>query len=231
MRIRRGRLVCLVPCLVFLVSGCQSVETTQQTSLLRVMDAAASAAPMDVLVGGVTTFTNVSAPSISNYAPVNTGTSKLTLRATGTTTGGTASLLDANAGQEYSLLLLDHGGTYTSSLVEDQSVSAPTGDVSLRFITDTPVAGALDIYLVPTGGEIAEATSVETAIASGTVTPYVNLSEGDYDLIVTATGGTKAILTVTGMTLSSGQVRTLLFADQKYTNPAAVQLVVGDDLN
>ena len=135
------------------------------------------------------------------------------------------------AGQEYSLLLMDQGSGSVSSIVEDQSVSAPSADVSLRFITDTPVAGALDIYMVPSGGTIAEATPVEAHIASGTVTAYVNLIAGDYDLIVTGAGGTVAKFTDTGLTFSSGQVRTLLFADQKYTKPAAVELVIGNDLN
>ncbi len=211
--------------------GCQSVESSQQSSLLRVVDASDNTPPVDLVVGADTEFTNISGPSVSNYAPVNTGTSTLTLRATGDTTGGAASSLDAKAGQEYSLLLLDQGSSYVSSILEDQSVSAPAGDVSLRFITDTPVAGALDIYLVPSGTKIAKATPVETDIVSGTVTAYVNLTAGTYDLITTETGATKANLTVTAMTLSAGQVRTLVFTDQRYTNPAGVRLTIGSDLN
>jgi hypothetical protein len=207
------------------------VETPQQSSLLRVMDASANAPALDLALDAATEFTNLSAPSISNYAPVNTGTSTMTLRAAGTTTGGAASSLDAQAGQEYSLLLMDRGTSYASSIVEDQSESAPATEVSLRFITDTPVAGTLDIYLVPSGGTIAEATPVESHIATGTVSAYVNLIAGDYDLIVTSAGGTVPRFTDTGLTFTSGQVRTLLFADQKYTKPAAVELVIGNDLN
>jgi hypothetical protein len=189
MQLRNRTLFCTLGLLLLPMCGCQSVETSQQNSLLRVLDASSNAPPVDLVVGGDTEFTNLSGPSISNYAPLNTGTSTLTLRATGTTTGGAASLLDAKAGQEYSLLLLDQGSSYVSSILEDQSVSAPTGDVSLRFITDTPVAGALDVYLVPTGTKIAKATPVETDIVSGTVTAYVNVSEGAYDLITTFRAG------------------------------------------
>lgn len=216
---------------MLLLSGCQSVETPQQSSLLRVIDASPNAPASDLVVGSETEFANVSAPSISNYAPVNTGSSTLTLRPTGTTTGGAASLLQAVAGQEYSYLLLDQGTSYRTTILADQSVSAPAGDVSLRFITETPVAGALDLYLVPSGGLIADATPVEADVTSGTVTAYVNVPAGTYDLVATAPGGTVALLDDTGLTLSSGQVRTLVFSDQPYTKPAAVEVVIGDDLN
>jgi hypothetical protein len=217
--------------LFLMLSGCQSVETPQQSSLLRVIDASPNAPASDLVVGAEVEFENLSSPSISGYAPVDTGSNTLTLRPTGTTTGGVSSLLQAVAGQEYSYLLLDQGTGYTTTLLMDQSVSAPAGDVSLRFITDTPVAGALDVYLVPSGGLIADATPVEASLTSGSVTAYVNVPAGTYDLVATAAGGTVAKLDDAGLTFSSGQVRTLVFTDQPYTKPAAVNVAVGDDLN
>jgi hypothetical protein len=230
-RIQNRVLTCTAACALLPVCGCQSLETPQQSSLLRVMDASANAPASNLLVNGVEEFANVSSPSISNYAPVNTGSSTLTVQTAGTTTGGIASPLDAEAGQEYSLLMLDQGTSYVTSIVADQSVAAPSTEVSLRFITNTPVAGALDIYMVPSGGTIAKATPVESHLVSGTVSAYVNLIAGDYDLIVTGAGSTVAKFTDTGLTFSSGQVRTLLLADQRYTKPAAVELVIGNDLN
>ncbi len=187
---------------------------------------------MDVLLGSQLFFSNLGSPAFSNYAPTGAGMVAVTARPSGQTgSAGQRSELTAVAGLYYSLLLTDAGAGYQSAILADQSIAAPAGQVSLRLIESAPVAGPVDVYLLPNAVPLANASPVFSLVAPGTVSAYTNLTAGDYTVIVTGAGSLIPKLDGSTMTLSGGQVRTLLLVDQKHTSDAEVLMVVGDDVN
>ena len=213
------------------LSGCQSVATSSVSSLVRTINATTSGGGMDTLVGSQLITTNLGAPGFSSYAAVGAGTTIVTARITGTATGGQKVALTTVAGQQYSMLLTGDGSDFQASILPDQSVAPPSGQIMVRVIESAPVAGNLDVYLLTNGTALADATPILSNIAPGTVSGYLSLPVTEYTLLITGAGSLIPKLNGSSMTPTSGEARTFLIVDQKNSKAADVNVVVGDDLD
>ncbi len=216
---------------LLLLPGCQSVTTTKSYSLVRVIDASTTVPAVSVSVNSSVIASDVGAPTFTNYAGVGVGKTSLSVSSAGATAAQLEGSLETVAGQEYSVLLTNSGSAYQMTVLSDQSVSPPDGQVSLRVIASAPNAGPVDIYLIPAGGALLTSTPVFTAVATGSVTSYDSIAAGAYTMVITATGTTTLRYPATTMTLTAGQARSLLLVDQKYTTSDDLDVVIGDDLN
>ena len=213
------------------VSSCTSVTGSSAVSLVRVIDASSNAPVLDVDVSGTPIALNVAAPSFSNYAYVGPGAATVRLYSHGTsTTLAQISGILAASGQS-SVYVTDQGTTFAVSLLTDQSTAAPPGFISFRFLQQANATGAVDIYLLPDGDLIADAKPLIVALAPGSVTQYINVTAGTYDLVVAATGTTKGAYTSTATMFAGGQVRTALIVDQKLLNTPPVNVLIASDVN
>ena len=94
--------------------------------------------------------------------------------------------------------------------------------------------GAIDIYLVPSGGKLTTTLPLLTNINFETNTGYVNIPAGTYAIAVVPTGTVPISTTTTLLTgpqvgYSAGAVRTVVLMDQQITSTPGVQAIVGDD--
>jgi len=214
-----------------LLPGCQSVMTSSSGSLVRVIDASSNAPALDVYAGSDLIATNVGAPVISNYALIASSTLRtVDVDAHGTKTVGAQTTGSFPGNEEHSIFITDTGAGYQAAVLTDQSIPAPSGQIAVRFLQNASSSGALDIYFVPDGSAVADAKPVATALAPGTITAYILIPVGTYDLIVVPTGTTTARFTGKAVTYTTGQVRTALIVDEPVTSNPPIGVVVGDDL-
>jgi hypothetical protein len=231
---RLGHCLCLSGLLsltLAAVNGCTSVAGSSPVSRVRVIDASSNAPAFDVDVSGTPIAANVVAPSFSNYAYTGPGAASIRLYAHGTTTTlAQISGVLAPSGQS-SVYVTNLGTTFQASFLTDQSAAAPPGFVSFRFLQQANVTGAVDIYLIPDGDEIADAKPLISALPRGSVTQYMNVAAGTYDLVVAAAGTTKGAYTSTATVFSEGQVMTALIVDQQLLNTPPVNVLIANDVN
>ncbi len=222
---------CALPLVLGALNGCTSVAGSDPSTMVRVIDASSNAQPLDAYVASVPIADNIVGPSISNYAFLGPGTSTVTLDAHGTH----SVLAELNgtflAGTQHSIYLTDQGSTFTAELLADQSSPAPAGFVSFRFVQQANQAGAVDVYLLPSGTAIADAKPLLASLAPGTITPYMNIPVGTYQLAVATAGTIKNAYTGVATAFMGGQVMTILIVDQQLLTTPPVNVLIANDVN
>jgi hypothetical protein len=99
---------------------------------------------------------------------------------------------------------------------------------SVKVIHGSPLAGTVDVFVTPAGAYTKE--QVEGGMAGdpllddftfGTITDYVNVVPGDYDIrVVTNSGMGTAAINVEGFNLAAGSVSTVIAHEPKDNGPA-----------
>jgi hypothetical protein len=232
MRIGATALVALLPVSAAVLSGCQTIENMAPSqTLVRVIDASYNAPAVDVKVGATAIATNVGAATITNYAFLPPEETTAYVYPTGTTTATASAQGNFLVSQQHSVFITDSGATYTATVLTDQAIVPPAGYFSIRFLQQAIHAGAVDIYLVPSSGTLADSKPLLTDVTPQSIEAYVNAMAGTYSIVVTPTGVITTPFTSTPIAFVAGQVRTALIMDAQLTTHPPVTVVMGDDLN
>jgi hypothetical protein len=163
-----------------------------------------------------------------------------------TTTSGGTSLVSSTytflGGDQYSIFFTDNGSasstTYTLAVLKDQSTSAPSGHSEFRFLNQAHSTGAVDIYMVPSTSTLVDSTPLITNLKVGNAVSYVSFLSQSVTMVIAATGTvftttnlTTAAYSSTSLTLSGGEVRTVLIVDNPLTSNPPVDVTIADDVN
>lgn len=216
------------------LSACQNVQGFSVPSLVRVIDASYLAPALNVYVEKTTLAANIGEGFVSNY-----GTFTPSLSApiqVAAATGGPAlasSSAILNAGEQHSIFITDNASTpaqYTITLLSDQQIPAPSGQSSFRFLNQAVLAGPVDVYVVPDSATLATSKPMCTAIAVGAICGYVGFAAQKVTLVIAPTGQTTAKYTSSPITLTGGEVRTVVIVDSHLTTDPPVQMVIANDV-
>lgn len=216
------------------LAGCQSIQNSSPSqTLVRVIDASYNAPAVDVKVATTPIATNIGAATFTNYAflpPENATAYVFPTKTTKSTASAAGTFLVA---QQHSVLITDTSSGYQATILTDQAVTPPTGYVSLRFLQEAPVTGAVDIYLVPSNGTFAGAKPLLANVAPAAVSAYTNVPADSYTLVIAPAGDTnvKDVFTSQSITFTAGQVRSVLIMDAQLTTTPPVSVTIGNDLN
>lgn len=217
------------------LSGCQSVAGFSQASLVRVIDASYIAPAVNIYVENDLIAGNVGEGYISNYgtvAPSAAASIGVTAVTGGATLVKTAATLNANA--QHSVFLTDNGASptqYTVTVLEDAQTAAPSGHSSFRFLNQAPRTGAVDVYMVPANTTLANTIPLCTNVAVGQTCGYVTFASQSVTMVITPTGVVTPKYTSTALSLTGGEVRTVVVIDSQLTSNPPVNVVIADDVN
>jgi hypothetical protein len=214
--------------------GCQSITGNPNISEVRIIDASPDEGPIDVyqstnilasdlFLGTSTTYIQIT-PGTYGILVDNYGTRQTIIQEQGT----------FQSSSKYTVLVGNYANSLQETILKDQSVAAPTGQIAVRFIDQSTRAGALDLYLVPTGSTLITVKPVLTNITFNVNTGYFNVPAGTYTLIALPAG---TIPTVTGttsytgasITYSGGAARTFFLLDQQLITTPGIQVITGQD--
>jgi hypothetical protein len=216
------------------LTSCQHVDTYTQPAAVRVIDASYSAPAINVNLDGALFAANIAQGAFTNYGTLTAKSGALISVAPA---AGGAILISSNntllPGQQHSILISDGSApaTYNLSLLDDQRTAAASGHSAFRFINQGIKAGAVDIYMVPTGVALANAVPVVANLTAGSVTGYVNFLSQGVNMVVTAAGTSTVKYTSPVIDLTGGEVRTVLIMDTQLTANPAVTVFMGSDVN
>ncbi|WP_241654994.1 DUF4397 domain-containing protein [Granulicella sibirica] len=236
----RGHLARFSACLLaivtsFIVSGCQSVSGTSiVTSQVRIIDASPDAPAVDIYQGSNPVAYNLGFGTATSYIPISPGLYDFTADTTGTRQVLTTARATFATGGQYTVLISNIAASLQEIVIKDQGASAPSGNVSLRFLDEGTATGAVDVYLVPSGSAITAVSPLVTGFTFGTNSGYLNVPAGAYKVVIYPTGSVPTATSVgsyTGslVTYSSGAARTLIILDSKLLASPAAQIITVSD--
>jgi hypothetical protein len=219
----------------FGLTACVNVASYTQPSLVRVIDASYIAPAANVVVEGVLIASNIGQGTITDYATVpanNAATIKIT-----EATGG-ASLVSTDgtilAGYHHSVFLTDNGAAstgYTVTILKDQQVAAAGGHSAFRFLNQAPKVGAVDVYMIPASTTLANTTALVSDLAVGSTAGYVSFPSQTVTMVIVPTGLTSPKYTSASLSLTGGEVRTVLIVDTQLTSDPPVAVYTAKDVN
>lgn len=220
--------------LLLTVPGCQSITGSAAISEVRIIDASPDAPGLDVYQSTNVLAYNLGLGTITSYITFAPGTYSILVDADGSRQQLVAASGTFLNGGQYTVLIGNYLNSLQELIIKDQSTPAPSGQINVRFIDQSTRAGALDLYLVPSGSTIVQVKPVLTNITFDVNTGYMNIPAGSYTLVALPTG---TVPTATGttsytgasVTYQSGAARTFVLVDQQLVTTPGIQVVTGDD--
>lgn len=217
------------------LTACTQVAGTSVPSLVRVIDASYIAPPLNVTLAGTVIASNVGKGTITQYSTVSPSNDAAVTVASASG-GGTLGQAQATllGGSQASVFIADYGTAhteYTVTVLEDGNTPAPSGQSSFRFLNQAPKTGAVDIYMVPGGTKLANATPLVAGVGVGDTTGYISFTSQTVVMMIAPAGSTKAAYSSQPIALAGGEVRTVLILDSALTANPAVEAFVGNDVN
>lgn len=195
---------------------------------VRVVHASPDAPDVDVLVDGAEVLDDVPYLAASDYLDVPAGDRSLTVNVAGSTT----TVIDADValsdGGDYTVIAAGPAASIEPIVLEDDNVAPAAGNAKVRAIHGAPGAPAVDIYVTAPGADLEEETPVLTGVEFGDVADYIEAPAGDYQVRVTPTGTTVVAIDSGALTLSAGQVRTVIAVDAAGGGPPFDLLLLAD---
>jgi hypothetical protein len=229
-RLRLVPTVSSIAVIGILCSGCQSVTGSTAKSLVRVIDASYNAPAVDVFTGTTPIASNLGSPAITGYAFITPAALAVSVDPVSTKKATAQTSGTFLASQQHSVFISDFNSSYQATVLTDQNVPAPAGQISVRFLQQAPRSGNVDIYFVPDGSTFADSKAVVSGLAPGTTTAYINIPAGTFTVVVVPSGATAAKYTSQSIVFIGGQVRTMLIVDQQLLNNPPISVVIGNDL-
>jgi hypothetical protein len=190
----------------FLLGGCG--HSSSDSAQVRVLNLIHGPTNVSVTVGGTPVLTGGAFETIGEFASTGVGSQDFKT----TVPGSTGSLIDTiygiGGGANYTYVISGTAGASAGVLVAD-SYGSPGNNVALRVLNMSPTEPSIDLYLTPPGTDIATATPVVTGAAVATVTAFLNVSGGNLEMRLTASG-TKIVLYDANVTLPPGTGQTIV---------------------
>ncbi len=217
------------------MSGCQAVNgTSVPVAQLRIVDATPDAGGVDVYLGSTAIAYNLGFGTTTSYVATTPSTYTVSVNSAGTKTALSSVRATLSTNKQYTLLISNAAASMQTQVLTDQSQPAPSGQVALRFLDESMSAGNLDLYLVPSGGTLAKVNPIQTNLAFGGNTGYLDVPVGTYTLYVVANGTvisstTVPLYTGSATAYSFGSARTFVLLDTQIVTSPAVQVLTLDD--
>jgi hypothetical protein len=174
-------------------------------SNVRVIHTSYDAPAVDVSVAGTVAISNLGYLASSGYAEVAAGTTNVQVTPTGATSPVVINAdLPLDADKSFTVFAVNQLSAIEAVFVEDmRQINA--AKAKIRFLHASPDAPAVDIKVGDGNG-----TALFAGSAFKSVSNYIEVDGGTYDLAITGAGSTDELLFVTGVPLTNGLVYTIV---------------------
>jgi hypothetical protein len=221
---------CLLAISAAALAGCQGIDLNSPQ--LRVIDASPDAGVLDSYQDNTALAYNLIFGTVTSYVPLSSGAYTVAADRAGTRQTLVAGNATLTAGKQYTAIVGNIAASMQQTILLDQSQPAPSGEIALRFIHQATRSGAVDIYLVPRSGKLANTPAIAINFSFGGNSGYLSVPAGTYAIDVVPTGTTLVSSTVTLLSgaqidYPSGAVRTIVLIDQEIIGPQHAALTPG----
>jgi len=214
----KGKLLRILPfgiALICLGSAFLTVGCGSSSARYRFMQAA-TAIPtnVDLQVDGKTVQSSLGFGQPATYHSTKSGSRHFVVFPAGSTTTPYADSSFSLASGDTTVIMEGPASAVTLAPYTDDNTAPTTGNAKLRIIHASPLAGNLDVYVVPANGGIAGFNPQLSNIKYPDAQNYLSLAASDYDVIMTQPGTQNIVLSLDlHLPLTAGQIRTVVVLD------------------
>ena len=218
------------------LSGCQSIDVNSSNAAqVRVFNASVDSTGFDFYTGKTGIVFNLGFSYNTTYVSLNPGTQTITTDQASTVPPQVLTSVAASLGSQksYTVIASNVLANLQETIFADQNFAAPSGQIAVRVINEATRIGAVDIYLVASGGKLATTLPFVTNVSFNGNSGYLDIPAGTYAIAVLPTGtnpgsGT-SLFSGSQLSYSSGVVSTVVVIDTPLTtSPAANAEVLND---
>ena len=199
----------LVFALVLLSLGCGSGDTAQ----FRIVQASSSVPTSNVVIDGTTQTDTMTYGSASTYVQISSGDTHVQLIPINTTTPAVDVHVRLGSQTNSTLVISGLAPNVSTTLLSDSQTAAAIGDFSVRVMNAAPNLGPADVYIVPSGTNIASATPSISALAFQNVSPYSSFAAGTFQIFFTIPNTKTSLTDPQNIAFSDAQNRTIIILD------------------
>jgi hypothetical protein len=196
-----------------LLSACGGGSSDGNDANVRLVNASAGYASLDLYVDEAKEISAVTFGSGSAYTNVKSGGVEKVFTSAGSTTELLSKADNFGASKKYTIVAFGWEGALKSVNFTDDESAAASGKTKVGVYNAATGAGSLDIYLTGEDESLESSEPVHTGVAesSSSGSGYVSVTSGTYRLRVTAVGDTdKVLLDTSNVTLASTDVLTFI---------------------
>jgi hypothetical protein len=172
------------------------------------MNAINGQSSVNMLVNNSTVASGVAYGTASGYASAASGSQQVQIQI-----GGNQTLLNQtlniSGGNNNTILATGSGLT----VFTDNKSTPPSGDVQIRAINaSNSIQPSADVYIVPAGTDLSTVNPTAT-LTFQAASQYVSVAAGSYQIEFAQTGSKLPIINSGALSLSAGQIRTVVSLD------------------
>jgi hypothetical protein len=208
------RAAIVVACAALALSACGGGGSGSGNASVRLVNATATRASLDLLANGATAATAVAADTVSAYAGVAAGSPTLQVNDDATSTALGTIAPSVGAGGHYALVAYESGGSLRTTVIGEDIAAPVAGTAALRVVDAATDAGAVDVYITDPAIDITTLASPSFTFPSSTslqTSAFLTFTPGNYRIRVTGAGNpTDLRLDVSGITMTNQEVSSLV---------------------
>lgn len=213
---RIGLLLILLPVL-FLVA-CGSSGNTRMRAAHLVVDGGG----MDVDIDNNRQFTNLRYLDVSSYRRVDSGDHQIEVDLSGSNVSSDSAHFARDV--DHTLVVAGFRGALQRTLLADDNSAPPAGQFKLRFLHESPNAGAADFYALADSADFNTTSAAFVQTRFGTNAGYTTLPAGTYNFRISSAGVKDNVVETGPVSMAAGQIRTavLVNAPAGSANPFSI---------
>lgn len=116
-------------------------------------------------------------------------------------------------GAKQTYLLFSDSGTISLKVYDEIGKAPLPEQFRIRFLNLSTEQASVDVYLTLPGEGISELTAAKSALAFNTVSDYISIPRGIYDIVYTQAGGSKILRRARSVSFENGRVYTHYLID------------------
>ena len=179
--------------LITVLTGCKATEELKTTAQIRLVHAVPDAEALTIKIkDGDTKVASITTGSTLTYTTFDSASKDYEIRSATDGTLLASRTLSFTGGSRYTIVLSGRRGSITTTTLDEDSVSPSSGKFRFR-VNNLANVGGVDVYFVALTANVASEQAKYYSAASSGLTGYTEVSEGDYQLVLT-TAGTKDIV-------------------------------------
>lgn len=175
------------------LSGCKATEELKTTAQIRVVHAIPDAEALTIKIkDGDTKVASIAAGSTVTYTTFDSASKEYEIRSAVDGTVLATRTFSFTGGSRLTLVLSGRRGSMVTSTLDEDTLSPSSGKFRFR-VNNLSNVGGVDVYFVSSVDSVASTQANYSSAAASGITAYTEVSEGDYQLVLT-TAGTKDIV-------------------------------------
>ena len=198
-------------CVVVVAStGCGS---SKSKATVRVMNASPGEGAITATLGDTSVATDLAYATVSDYTSVSSGSATFKVEQSSTSNSIIDQSISLTANGDYTILVANYSTSVAVVSLTDNNSTPSSGDCNLRIVQASPGLQSADVYVVSPGTSLSSVSPTVSSLSFESASSYLPLTAGTYEVYFTATGQKQAYIDSGPLSLSSGQVRTLVGLD------------------